>query len=329
MRNHIHQRRRFLGHAIGAALGLTGALCAPLAQAEGYPAKPLTLIVPYGAGGPTDTLLRALAAQASGHLGQSIIIENRPGANGTFGAATLARTRGSQTIAMIPATVFREPYLTKVPYDATRLTYIIGLTDYVFGLAVRTDAPWKDWSEFAADAARRPGVISVGMAGATGTARIVLGEIADAAKLKLNFVPYKGDSELVPDVLGGHVDAAVLTGTAVQYIDSGRMRYLAMLTAKRAEASPNVPTFRELGFESWVDSPFGLAGPPGMPAEHVRVVHDAFKQALESATVREVLRGLNQPVNYMSPEAYQAYALQALEREKSRVNYLRENGLVN
>lgn len=331
MRFSLMSRRGLLGKslaAVGAAvlgLGLAPAAVA----ADNFPNKPITLVVPYGAGGPTDTFMRALATHASETLGQTIVIENRAGANGTFGASNLARARDSYTIAMIPATVFREPYLTKVAYDANKLTYIIGLTDYVFGLAVRQDAPWQNWAEFAADAAKRPGQISVGLAGATGTARIVMGEIADAAKIDLNFIPYKGDSELTPDLLGGHVDAAALTGTAVQYIDSGRMRYLVMLTEERAARSAQVPTFKELGFESWVDSPFGIAGPPNMPPEHVKLVHDAFKSALEQPQVLEVLNGLNQPVNYMDSKTYQDYAAQSLEREKSRVEYLRSKGLVD
>lgn len=323
-------RRGVLGYALAAAgAAVLGLGIAPAAMAETFPSKPMTLVVPYGAGGPTDTLLRTLATHASEELGQTIVIENRAGANGTFGASNLARAKDSYTIAMIPATVFREPYLTKVAYDANKLTYIIGLTDYVFGLAVRSEAPWQNWADFAADAAKRPGQISIGMAGATGTARIAMGEIADAAQIDLNFIPYKGDSELTPDLLGGHVDAAALTGTAVQYIDSGRMRYLVMLTKDRAERSADVPTFRELGLESWVDSPFGIAGPPNMPPEHVQRIHDAFKTALDHPQVLEVLKSLNQPANYMDPQTYQAYAAQALAREKSRVDYLREKGLVN
>ncbi|RMX04285.1 tripartite tricarboxylate transporter substrate binding protein [Corticibacter populi] len=322
-------RRRFIGRTLLAGLGLAGLAAAPMASAADYPDKPIQLIVPYGAGGPTDALLRTLATQASQQLGQSIVIENRPGANGTFGAAMLARARDSHTIAVIPATVFREPFLAKVPYDPLKLTYIIGLTDYVFGLAVRQDAPWQSWQELAEDAARRPGRISVGMAGATGTARIVLGEIADAKQLDFNFIPYKGDSELTTDLLGGHVDAAAMTGTAVQYISSGRMRYLAMLTAERAELFPDVPTFRDLGVEAWVDSPFGLAGPADMPPAHVQRIHDAFKAALESPQGRQALASLNQPLNYMAPQAYADYARQAIEREKGRVEYLRAQGLVN
>lgn len=330
MKFSLMSRRGVLGKSL-AAVGavVLGLGLAPAAVADNFPSKPLTLVVPYGAGGPTDTFMRALATHASAKLGQTIVIENRPGANGTFGASNLARARDSYTIAMIPATVFREPYLTKVAYDANKLSYIIGLTDYVFGLAVRQEAPWQSWAEFAADAAKRPGEISVGMAGATGTARIVMGEIADVAKIDLNFIPYKGDSELTPDLLGGHVDAAVLTGTAVQYTDSGRMRYLAMLTEERAARSAQVPTFKELGFESWVDSPFGIAGPANMPPEHVKLVHDAFKSALDTSQVQEVLMGLNQPVNYMDSKTYQDYAAQSLEREKSRVEYLRAEGLVD
>src|SRR5690606_14167567 len=129
-------------------------------------------------------------------------------ANGTFGAAELARAQpDGYTVAVLPASVYREPYLNRVAFDPLKLSYIIGLTDYTFGLAVRQDAPWKNWAEFLADAKKRPGEISVGAAGPVQTPSIVLAELAGKAGIDLNRVPYKGDSDQASDLLGGHVDA--------------------------------------------------------------------------------------------------------------------------
>ncbi|WP_238946034.1 tripartite tricarboxylate transporter substrate binding protein [Vandammella animalimorsus] len=327
MRQHPN-RRDFMGRQLLAGLGLLASAGAIPAWAAGQFSKPLQLIVPYGAGGPTDTLLRTLSAQAAQALGQEIVIENRPGANGTFGAAALARARDGHTIAVLPATVFREPFLTKVSFDPLKLSYIICMTNYVFGFAVSQDARWKNWQEFAQEAKQRPGQLTVGVTGATGTPRIVMGEVAQALGLELNIVPYKSDSDITTELLGGHLDAAAMTGTAVQYIRAGRMRYLAMLTEQRSELFPDLPTMRELGADTWVDSPFGLAGPPGMDAAQVQAVHDAFKQALESDAGRQALAQLNQPLNYMGPKEYAAYAAQSMAKEKARVQQLRAQGLL-
>ncbi|WP_038216046.1 tripartite tricarboxylate transporter substrate binding protein [Xenophilus azovorans] len=319
MRNDHPSRRSLLAAASAAALA---AAIHPLAAAQGggFPARPVRLVVPYGAGGPTDTHLRVVAQQASSLLGQPVVIDNKPGANGTFGAAELARAQpDGYTVAVLPASVYREPYLNRVAFDPLKLSYIIGLTDYTFGLAVRQDAPWKNWAEFLADAKKRPGEISVGAAGPVQTPSIVLAELAGKAGIDLNRVPYKGDSDQASDLLGGHVDAGVLSGVASTYIHSGRLRYLAMLTPKRVPQFPDVPTLRELGVDAVVESPYGIAGPQGLPAERVRVLHDAFKAALESADGRKVLDQLNQPLNYRSPEEFAQYARSAFAREKSRM----------
>lgn len=312
-------RRRLLATASTAALA---ALLHPVAfaQAERYPAKPIRLVVPYGAGGPTDAHLRVVAQQAASLLGQPVIIDNKPGANGTFGAAELARAQpDGYTIAVLPASVYREPYLNRVNFDPMKLTYIIGLTDYTFGLAVRQDAPWKNWNDFLADARKRPGQISVGAAGPVQTPSIVLAEMAQKAGIALNRVPYKGDAEQATDILGGHVDAGILSGVASPHIQSGRMRYLAMLTPKRVPQFPDVPTLRELGVDAVVESPYGIAGPQGLPGDRVRVIHDAFKTALESPEGRKILDQLNQPINYRSPEEFAQYAKAAYAREKVRM----------
>lgn len=128
------------------------------ATAETYPQRPVTLIVPYAAGGPTDQHLRAVAEEAGKALGQPVVLDNRPGASGTNGAAALVRAApDGYTLAVLPASVYREPFINKVAFDPARsFSYVVMLSDYTFGLAVKADAPWKTWQDFAADAARRP-----------------------------------------------------------------------------------------------------------------------------------------------------------------------------
>lgn len=317
-----HGRRISRRQLLAIASAVTTIMVCPTtaAQANDFPSRPIRLIVPYGAGGPTDTHLRILAQQVASQLKQPVIIDNKPGANGTFGAVELARAQpDGHLIAVIPASVYREPYLNRVVFDPLTLSYIIGLTDYTFGIAVKQDAPWKSWTEFLADARKRPGRISVGAAGPIQTPSIVLAELAQLANIELNRVPYKGDSDQVSDLLGGHVDAGVLSGVASAHIRAGRLRYLAMLTPKRVEQFPDVPTLRELGLDAVVESPYGIAGPPGLPPERLRMLHDAFKTALESSEGHKVLDQLNQPINYRNPEEFALYAKNTFAREKLRM----------
>jgi tripartite-type tricarboxylate transporter receptor subunit TctC len=310
-------RRRWLAATLIAALGSTSA---SFASAQGFPSRPIRLVVPYAAGGPTDAHLRVLAQQASAALGQAVVIENKPGANGTFGAAELARAQpDGHTLAVLPASVYREPHLNKVTFDPLKLTYIIGLTDYTFGLAVKQDAPWQNWNDFVADARKRPGKISVGAAGPVQTPSIVLGELVQTAKIDLNRVPYKGDAEQAADLLGGHIDAGVLSGVASSHIQAGKLRYLVMFTPRRIAQFSQVPTLRELGVDSAIESPYGIAGPEGLSPERIRIIHDVFRTALESPEGRKILDQLNQPLNYRSPEDFTQYAKTAFAREKTRM----------
>ena len=318
MQNTRISRRQWLASA--ALAPLVGALPMQAWAEATYPAKAIRLVVPYGAGGPTDAHLRVVAQQASAVLGQPVVIENKPGANGTFGAAELARAQpDGYTLAVLPASVYREPHLNKVAFDPLKLTYIMGMTDYTFGLAVKSDAPWKTWADFVADMRKRPGKISIGAAGPVQTPSIVLAEMAQLLKADINRVPYKGDAEQVTDLMGGHIDAGVLSGVASQHIQSGRLRYLAMFTAARVPQFADVPTLRELGVDAVVESPYGIAGPAGLPAARVKVIHDAFKTGLESAEGRKILDQLNQPLNYRTGDEFAQFARTTYAREKTRM----------
>ncbi|MDH5856045.1 tripartite tricarboxylate transporter substrate binding protein [Lampropedia aestuarii] len=328
----VLDRRRVLRTLAMSLAGacIAGPLALAHAQSGDFPNKPIQLIVPYGAGGPTDTHLRVLAQQASQILGQSVVLDNKPGANGTFGAAALARAQpDGYTLAVLPASVYREPLLNKVSYDPLTLSYIIGLTDYSFGLAVPQDSPWTSWQDVVAAAKAAPDTVTIGAAGPVQTPSIVLREVMEMERLPFNPIPYKGDSDLAADLLGGHVDAGILSGVASPYIHSGRLRYLVMFTPERVPQFAEVPTLRELGVNAVIESPYGIAAPQGLAPERLQVLHDAFKTALESEPGRKVLDQLNQPVNYRSAADFAAYAKQALAHERSRIEQLKAVGVLN
>lgn len=296
----------------------------------GFPNKPITLILPYAPGGPTDQHLRVVAEEAGKILGPPIVLDSRPGANGVTAAAALTRAApDGYTLGVLPASVYREPYINKVPFDpTTSFSYIAMLSDYSFGLAVRQDAPWKTWADLAADAKKRPGMINIGATGAMGTPRIVMEEALVAAGVKANVVTYKGDADVATAILGGHIDAAPLSGVAVPHIEAQKMRYLVMLTAQRIPRFPSLPTLKESGIDHFIDSPYGVAGPKGMDPARAAQLSAAFQQALVSPAGLKALQQLNQQPNYKAPAEYLQYAQASYAREKQRVAWLRDKGLL-
>lgn len=301
------------------------------ALAQSFPERSITLLVPYAAGGPADQHMRALVDDASKALGQTVVIQNVPGASGINGALALTRSApDGYTLAMLPSTLYREPHMTAVKYDPlTSFAYILLMSDYTQGVAVRADAPWRTWKDFAAEAAKRPGQLNIGVNGAIGTPRIVMEEAAEGSGVQLNMVPFKGDSEIAAALLGGHIDAAPLSGIASAHIEAGKMRYLVMLTEKRVKRYANVPTLRETGTDVWMSSPYGIGAPAGTDPARLKLLHDAFRKALDGASSLKTMEQLNQLMNYKNQDDYRAFVVETFAKEKVRVAKLRARGLLD
>src|SRR5215207_647421 len=196
--------------AAAVVVALIGIVLAGAAHAQPFPSRPVTLIVPWPAGGTTDIGMRALATATEKHLGQPIVIENRPGAGGTLGPGQMANSArpDGYTLAQIPITVFRLPYMQKTAFDPTKdFTYIIGLTGYTFGVVVKSDARWKTFQDFLADAKANPGKINYGTPGAGTSLHITMEQIAKQRGIKWVHIPFKGSAETTNALLGGHIDA--------------------------------------------------------------------------------------------------------------------------
>ena len=307
---------RSIAAAFAAALvlAMTGA-----ALAQNFPAKPVTMIVPWPAGGSTDLVLRALANATQKHLGQSIVIENRPGAGGALAPVQMAGSSAADgyTVVQVPITVFRFPFLQKTSFDpASDLSYIIGLTGYTFGIAVKSDARWKTFAELVDDAKANPGKITYGTPGAGTSLHIGMEQIAKAKGIKWTHVPFKGGAEIINAVLGGHVDLDVdSTGWAPQ-VNAGQFRLLVTWGAERTKNWPSVPTLRESGIDLVSNSPFGLAGPKGMDPKVIAALHDAFKKGMDEPSYRAEIAKFDQEPFYMNTADYRAYALRTLAEQK-------------
>jgi len=313
--------RRFLGAlAAAAALAWIGA-----AAAQNFPTRPVTLIVPWPAGGTTDVVMRALATATEKHLGQSLVIENRGGAAGTLGPGQMAASArpDGYTVAQIPITVFRYPFMHKTTFDPAKdFTYVIGLTGYTFGVVVRKDAPWKTFQDLLADARANPGKISYGTPGAGTSLHVTMEQIARQQGIKWTHIPYKGNAEATTAILGGHIQVvADSTGWAPQ-VNNGDLRLLVTWGARRTRNWPDVPTLREVGIDIVSTSPFGIGGPAGMEAGVVKVLHDAFKKGMEEPSYAAAMDKFDQEPFYLSSEDYHAYALRHIEEEKRMVEAL-------
>jgi tripartite-type tricarboxylate transporter receptor subunit TctC len=295
------------------------------ARAQDFPVRPVTLIVPWPAGGTTDVGMRALASATEKHLGQPIVIENRPGGSGTLGPGQMAATAkpDGYAIAQIPITIFRFPFMTKTTFDpSTDFTYIIAVSGYTFGVVVRDDAPWKTFQELVADAKANPGKINYGTPGAGTSLHITMEQIAKQQGIKWTHVPFKGNAEAMNALLGGHIHAVADSSGWAQLVNTGRFRLLVTWGAARTKNWPNVPTLRDIGIDMVSNSPFGIAGPKGMDAKIVKVLHDAFKKGLEEPSYAAAMAQLDQELFYLGSEDYRKFALQQIDDARRFISEL-------
>jgi len=309
--------KRLIGVWILAALAASAATSA-LGQA--YPSKPVTLIVPWPAGGSTDIYFRKLGEIAAKPLGQVLVIENRPGGSGMNGPATMAKTArpDGYTISQLAITAFRVPHMQKVDWDPlSDFTYIIGLAGYTFGIVVRSDSSFKTFNDLIAYARANPGRLSYATPGTGTSLHLAMEEIGAKAGVQFLHVPFKGYADGAIALMGGHVMVQVdSTGWAKQ-VDAGAQRLLATLGDKRTRW--NAPTVKELGVDTVSNSPFGLVGPKGMPPQVVKVLHDAFKAALDDPEHHKVLQLLDQSYWYQSSADYARWAAQTLKAERATI----------
>jgi len=305
--------RRILGLAAGLLLALA-------AQAQSFPAKPVTLIVPWPAGGSTDIYFRKLGEVTARHLGQNLVIENKPGGSGMNGPATMAKTArpDGYTISQLTISAFRVPHMQKVDWDPiSDFTYIIGLAGYTFGVVVKADSPFKTFNDLLDYARANPGKLSYATPGTGTSLHLAMEEVASKAGVQFLHVPFKGYADGAIALMGGHVMVQVdSTGWAKQ-VDAGAQRLLATLGDKRTRWG--APTVKELGVDTVSASPFGLVGPKGMPRDVVKTLHDAFKKSLDDPDYLKLLATLDQPAWYQSGEDYARWAAERLKAERATI----------
>ena len=290
------------------------ALAAGVAQsADRYPDRPIHFVVPYPAGGPLDTVARLTAQKVAADLGQPIVVENRPGAGGNIGAEYVARAApdGYTLLLGAVATHAINPTLyAHIPYDAQRdFEPVTQLASTPNVLIVNPSLPVHNVREFVAYAKAHPGTLNFG-SGSTGSAGHLAGELFKRmAGIDMTHVPYKGAAPAMTDLIAGQVQLMFDNlASALTQIKAGKVRALAVTTAKRTPLAPDLPTIAESGLPGFdINTWFGLFVPAKTPQPIVLRLHDEFVKALNAPDVREKMLALGAEPVGNTPAQFAAY----------------------
>jgi tripartite-type tricarboxylate transporter receptor subunit TctC len=277
---------------------------------QNYPSRPIRILVPFQAGSAPDQIIRITAQGMQPALGQPLVIENRPGANGNIGVAEAARAApdGYTLVSANNTTFAANPSLyRKLPFDPQKDFAPVGrLVTTGLILAVRPDFPAKDLREFIAYAKANNGKLTAAQASAG--MRVSIAMLRSLAGVELVEVPYKGQPQALSDLLGGQIHVTFADyAVGLSQIRGGKIRGLGVTPAKRAQGAPDIPAIGEVipGFDLAVWG--GLAAPAGTPKEIVDAVWRAADRALASAETRKALEALSFSVEPMDPQTFAAY----------------------
>lgn len=297
---------------IARLLGLVGlSLCVPAhASTDAFPAKPIRIVVAYAAGGPTDTLARQLGAAITAKTGQQVIVDNRPGGATVIATRTLLQSPSDgYTVGLFdPTPVTINPFLfKKLPYNADSLVPVTRVTKHYLGLAVRTDSPLKSVADYVAAAKAAPGTIMFATAGLGANTHLMGERFSVAAGINTKHVPYKGEAPALQDLIGGTIPTAwTSVSPTLPYIKAGQLRLLAIMSEKRVQGLPDVPTFAEAGYPDFITTSwFGVFAPPGTPAPVVDKLNAIFQAAAAAPNVKDWLKSMTMDPMTGSPQEFQ------------------------
>jgi tripartite-type tricarboxylate transporter receptor subunit TctC len=283
---------RWISGLLVAALALTGARSA---LAQDFPSRIIRFVVAFPPGGPTDFVARLLADRMKGILGQTVLIENKAGANAAIGAEYVAKSQPdgyTLFFTTMGAVAINPSMRSDLPYDPLKdfapVTLVVNTPDV---LVVPSDLEVKTAKDFAEYAKARPGVVTMASTGVGSPPHLALELFQSAANIKVVHVPYRGAAPALTDLLGGQVQAMFADlPVLMPHIVSGRLKPLGTASAQRAEALPNVPTLDEQGLPNiYVDNWYALFAPAGTPAPVIAKLGDAAAAALNDPEVRRKL----------------------------------------
>ncbi|HEX6319454.1 MAG TPA: tripartite tricarboxylate transporter substrate binding protein [Burkholderiales bacterium] len=297
-----------------ALLVLFACFSMPGMAQEGYPTKPVTMIVPFPPGGVADIVGRPLAASMEKTLKQPVVIVNRTGAGGAVGMAAAAKAApdgytilmGLSSISIFPVS---DRISGKTPaYELRDFAPIALITADPTVLVVRADSQYKTLKDFVDYAKANPGKINYSSSGVYGTLHVAMEIFANAAGIKLFHVPYQGGGPAVTALLGGQVDAlASGPAAAIGQIKGGKMRALASWSTERLKLLPDIPTFKELGYDAEFYIWSGVFAPAGTPAPVLGRLREAVRTAANSGEFRNAMEKVSTPVSYLDAPEFQKF----------------------
>jgi len=293
------------GLVLGTALG---ASASALGQSE-YPSKPVEFIVPWSPGGGSDTLMRVVSNHAEEYLGQSMPVINMPGVSGTTGLKELAkRDPDGYTVGQIHEGLLVAHYtqLTELNWDD--FTPVAAMTASPQYLTVNADSPWQTFGEFVDYAQKNPGEIRVGVT-LGGIPHVHAAMIEDIENLSFRYVGFEGTGARIRSLVGGHIDAAIGDiASSGEFVKNDDLRFLAVGSAERQQETPDVPTFKELGYDSLsLNIVRGLIAPKGTPDDKVEVLADAMQSLSQDEQFIQAVQNAGAKVHFEGPEAFADY----------------------
>ena len=281
---------------------------------ESYPARPITLVVPFPPGGVADIVARPAADAMGRTLGAPVVIENKAGAGGGIGMGFVAKAKpDGYTLLLALSSISIIPEADKITgrapmYQLNQFVPIARFTADPTVLAIRADGPWSSLQEFVADARKRPGAISYGSSGNYGTMHMPMEIFAASAGLKLLHVPYTGAGPAVIALLSGNIDA-VASGpsTVIQHVKAGKLRVLASWGDKRLISLPEVPTLTESGFNAVFFQWAALFAPAGTPEPALAKLRDAARTAVADPRFVAAMATVETPIQYLDAPELQRF----------------------
>ena len=296
--------------AMAAAAATLAAPGLARGQLNWKPDRPMTVYNPLAVGGVCDVHLRFLGERVGKSLGHPVLVEARGGAGATLAAAQMVNVKpDGQTIACMTINSLRYPHYQTANWHPLRdFTYMIGLSEFTFGVVCKADAPWKSIDDLIADGKKNPDKLNYGTSGIGGTGHLLMIEVEQTTGARFTHVPFKGGPEWMQALLGDHIQFVPDGAQWAPFVESGQVRVLAMATPTRFPKYPDVPNLTERGIDAVAVSPYGLVGPKDLPPAIVETLHGAYKEAMADPGHQPLLDKFIQVPWYRSPAEYRAFA---------------------
>ncbi len=289
-----------------------------------FPTKPVTIIVPFAAGGGTDVLARMLGNAAKNTLSQPVVVENKAGGSGMVGMADGSKASpNGYTVTMVTVELVTVPHMQSVPVQGDDFKYVMRLNFDPSAITVRADSPYKTLKDFLDAAKAKPGTMKIGNSGPGAIWDLATYQLEAATGTKFVHTPYQGAGPAMTDLIGGHIDAVAVSPAEVSaQVAAGKLRILGVMSDSRWSSFPDVPTLKESGVNVSLGTWRGLAVPKSTPDAVVAILHDGFKRAMDTPEFKETFAKTGLGAGYMDGKSFGGFVKNEDERFTKLINDL-------